>query len=392
MFRLPVNTEEVDDYLQYVTEPMDFEKMHMKLDDGEYSCAQDFLDDVDLIAENAISYNCDLAYETNRIICHRARALQDFVYALVKSEMDTDFEDECREIVERRKEATIKLKKIDKEAAKSVLSSPGKLQDMMELQSTACQVCKSRGEEDSMLLCDGCDNGYHTYCVEPPIENVPEGDWFCKDCVNEKQQGGVTPASAESKKGSANTKRRKSRWSSGVLPSKKKKQVKKNLLESDGEDKDEKEKDEATEKDKDNEEEKNEMEVQEKVPEEDPLPGPSHIPDLTPSSPRPSRSSTLPINSNTEDLVAPSVPIGVRIDNNKVIQWSNDLVRMTEGFYVEKLERIYTAMAKVIRLYRTRTDRTDLPTDLLAELEVVKSLERDLDQRQRDSEFTRQRR
>ena len=32
----------------------------------------------------------------------RARALQDFVYALVKSEMDTDFEDECREIVERR--------------------------------------------------------------------------------------------------------------------------------------------------------------------------------------------------------------------------------------------------------------------------------------------------
>ena len=38
--RVPVNTEEVDDYLHYVKEPMDFEKMHIKLDDGEYKCAQ----------------------------------------------------------------------------------------------------------------------------------------------------------------------------------------------------------------------------------------------------------------------------------------------------------------------------------------------------------------
>ena len=40
MFRMPVNTDEVDDYLKYVKVPMDFETMHMKLDDGEYSCAQ----------------------------------------------------------------------------------------------------------------------------------------------------------------------------------------------------------------------------------------------------------------------------------------------------------------------------------------------------------------
>ena len=35
-----MNTEEVDDYLDYVSNPMDFEKMHIKLDDGEYRCAQ----------------------------------------------------------------------------------------------------------------------------------------------------------------------------------------------------------------------------------------------------------------------------------------------------------------------------------------------------------------
>jgi hypothetical protein len=40
LYRVPVNTEEVDDYLNYVTKPMDLEMMHMKLDDGEYKCAQ----------------------------------------------------------------------------------------------------------------------------------------------------------------------------------------------------------------------------------------------------------------------------------------------------------------------------------------------------------------
>ena len=33
-----------------------------------------------------------------------------------------------------------------------------------------------------MLLCDGCDKGYHIYCVQPPIETIPEGDWFCPAC------------------------------------------------------------------------------------------------------------------------------------------------------------------------------------------------------------------
>merc|ERR1719420_1747518 len=97
--------------MDYITSPMDFDQMLTKLDDGEYQCAQDFLDDIDLIADNAIKYNSDLEYETNKVICHRARALQDFAYALVKAEMDTDFEDNCKEIVQRRTKLTEKLKK-----------------------------------------------------------------------------------------------------------------------------------------------------------------------------------------------------------------------------------------------------------------------------------------
>ena len=238
---------------------------------------KDFLNDVDLIAENAISYNCDLKYETNRIICHRARALQDFAYALVKAEMDTDFEDECKEIHRRRVEATDKLKKFDKNALKPVVGSPSKMQDIMAIVSTACRVCNSKDDEDEMLLCDGCDAGYHTYCSQPPIENVPEGDWFCPDCPEKKEEGedGSTPLSAESKKGSARARRRKSRWSSGLVP-KKKPAAKKKILESDEENQEDEEDDKTG--DVSMESEKNN----------------SKDVDLTPSSPRPSSSRAPP--------------------------------------------------------------------------------------------------
>jgi hypothetical protein len=40
-----------------------------------------------------------------------------------------------------------------------------------------CQFCHSGDNEDKLLLCDGCDKGYHTYCFKPKMENIPDGDW-----------------------------------------------------------------------------------------------------------------------------------------------------------------------------------------------------------------------
>ena len=224
-------------------------------------------------------------YETNRIICHRARALQDFAYALVKAEMDTDFEDECKEIHRRRKETSEKLSKLDKDQGerdnqKQVAKSPSKLQDIMEILSTACEVCKSKDDEDSMVLCDGCDKGYHTYCMDPPIEEIPEGDWFCPECVKNNKDKAGTPGSADSRKGSSGrARRRKSRWSSGVVP-KKKSVVKKKILQSD-EEKEEENKGENTEES---------MEVEKE--EGSTLDNSNIDRDLTPSSPRPGSSRT----------------------------------------------------------------------------------------------------
>ncbi|KZT71516.1 hypothetical protein DAEQUDRAFT_724032 [Daedalea quercina L-15889] len=46
-----------------------------------------------------------------------------------------------------------------------------------------CEVClkKDRGEE--MLLCDGCDCGFHMFCLDPPLATIPKGQWFCHTCL-----------------------------------------------------------------------------------------------------------------------------------------------------------------------------------------------------------------
>ena len=48
----------------------------------------------------------------------------------------------------------------------------------------ACQTCHRRDGESKMLLCDGrCGHAYHTKCLDPPLEHVPRGAWFCSDCL-----------------------------------------------------------------------------------------------------------------------------------------------------------------------------------------------------------------
>lgn len=42
---------------------------------------------------------------------------------------------------------------------------------------TYCEICGQSDREDRMLLCDGCDLGYHMECLEPPLDTVPVDEW-----------------------------------------------------------------------------------------------------------------------------------------------------------------------------------------------------------------------
>ncbi|XBH75121.1 hypothetical protein VPH35_101936 [Triticum aestivum] len=45
-----------------------------------------------------------------------------------------------------------------------------------------CKVCGIDRDDHIVLLCDGCDAEYHTYCLRPPLTRIPRGNWFCPSC------------------------------------------------------------------------------------------------------------------------------------------------------------------------------------------------------------------
>ncbi|XP_050735075.1 chromodomain-helicase-DNA-binding protein Mi-2 homolog isoform X6 [Eriocheir sinensis] len=56
-----------------------------------------------------------------------------------------------------------------------------------------CKVCKVSSEKDGgeLLCCDSCVNAYHTYCLSPPLFEVPDGEWTCQRCACEPLPGRV---------------------------------------------------------------------------------------------------------------------------------------------------------------------------------------------------------
>lgn len=50
------------------------------------------------------------------------------------------------------------------------------------LMNVRCRICRRKCGDEFLLLCDGCDHGYHTYCLKPPLTEIPDGNWYCSDC------------------------------------------------------------------------------------------------------------------------------------------------------------------------------------------------------------------
>lgn len=64
----------------------------------------------------------------------------------------------------------------------------------LQVDLVVCLVCGSGGEEDRLLLCDGCDDSYHTFCLIPPLHDVPKGDWRCPKCLAQVRIQQITPS------------------------------------------------------------------------------------------------------------------------------------------------------------------------------------------------------
>uniref|UniRef100_A0A8C5CY58 [histone H3]-trimethyl-L-lysine(4) demethylase n=1 Tax=Gadus morhua TaxID=8049 RepID=A0A8C5CY58_GADMO len=51
--------------------------------------------------------------------------------------------------------------------------------------SFVCRMCGRGDDDEKLLLCDGCEDNYHTFCLLPPLTEPPKGNWRCPKCVAE---------------------------------------------------------------------------------------------------------------------------------------------------------------------------------------------------------------
>lgn len=52
-----------------------------------------------------------------------------------------------------------------------------------------CHTCGGKDNPDKQLMCDECDQAFHIYCLDPPMEALPDVDeWFCPLCKNDETE------------------------------------------------------------------------------------------------------------------------------------------------------------------------------------------------------------
>ena len=55
-----------------------------------------------------------------------------------------------------------------------------------DLETVGCELCGCGEDDESMLLCDACERGFHMGCLKPPLQQVPAGEWLCDSCAQNR--------------------------------------------------------------------------------------------------------------------------------------------------------------------------------------------------------------
>ncbi|KAM9812880.1 tyrosine-protein kinase BAZ1B isoform X1 [Syngnathus typhle] len=52
----------------------------------------------------------------------------------------------------------------------------------MSAENARCKVCRKKGDDEKLILCDECNKAFHLFCLRPVLHRIPEGEWLCTAC------------------------------------------------------------------------------------------------------------------------------------------------------------------------------------------------------------------
>lgn len=70
----------------------------------------------------------------------------------------------------------------DDESSEEELEEPQVKERKKATAHSLCMKCNKANHPDVLLLCDMCDDPWHTFCLKPSLWYVPDDDWFCPKC------------------------------------------------------------------------------------------------------------------------------------------------------------------------------------------------------------------
>ncbi|KAL5725217.1 hypothetical protein ACHQM5_008383 [Ranunculus cassubicifolius] len=131
--------------------PLDFDAIDLKLSNGDYSGSHKaFLEDVREV------------WNKIRVVCKDEPESVQLAGNLCKH-FEVLYEEEVLSLVKKSPEAS----------------------------EGVCKACGIDKDDEKVLLCDTCDSEYHTYCLKPPLPNIPKGNWYCPSCALVRGQSEV---------------------------------------------------------------------------------------------------------------------------------------------------------------------------------------------------------
>ncbi len=74
-----------------------------------------------------------------------------------------------------------------------VLSPEHLLPPLDNLDDDKCIEPHPTDSESTVLLCDGCEGKYNISRLDPPLREIPKGDWYCPRCVQGRWWGSLDP-------------------------------------------------------------------------------------------------------------------------------------------------------------------------------------------------------
>ncbi|XP_041987386.1 E3 ubiquitin-protein ligase UHRF1-like [Aricia agestis] len=84
----------------------------------------------------------------------------------------------------------------------------------MPCKDCGCYLCLGKENPEKILLCDDCNNGFHMDCLDPPLKQLPDDDWYCPSCKRDPNEV-IAPGAGKQRK-KQNTSKTNRDWGRGM--------------------------------------------------------------------------------------------------------------------------------------------------------------------------------